>query len=1029
MNKTNQTILTMGLALIATASLSAANDWENPAVFAVGNEPTRATAYVYADRDAAIANVRESSQWFKDLSGNWKFRWSPTPDGAPAGFEATNYDDSSWGTMPVPGNWELNGFGKPIYTNVIYPFPANPPYIPHDDNPTGCYRTSFELPKAMEGRRVYLHFESGLAGMYVWINGTKVGYGQMSKSPTEWDVTKYVKPGSNLLAVKGFRWTDGSYLEDQDFWRLSGFDRGVYLYSTANQSIRDAYIVAGLDKNYDRGTFNATFTLRNHDAKAATAKLQIELLDAAGKTVFTTSKAATLPANSSNDVKISRNGLKVLHWSAETPNLYTVVATLKDAKGNTIEATSYKVGFRTSEIKDGVLLVNGKYVLIKGVNLHEHNPLLGHIRSCDYLMKDFEQMKRANVNTIRTCHYPQSTYFYEMCDKYGFYVIDEANIESHGLGYGRENVAFNPEWDAAHMDRTQRLVERDKNHPCVIVWSLGNEASNGDVFKKTYKWVKNRDKSRPVQYERAELEENTDIICPMYWPIHKTIEYAKSNPSRPLIQCEYSHAMGNSCGNLKEYWESIRKYRSLQGGCIWDWVDQGILTKDENGKPYYAYGGDFGAAHLQNDENFCINGLVLPDRTPSPQIPEVKKAYQNVHFRAIDLAKGIIEVYNENLFTDLSQYTFEWQLLSNGKPAANGDFTVNVAPQGKKQVTLNLPKIKAGEGTEVTLNVVAKARKATEFYPQGYVLAHEQFAMGGTFFTEKPAATGSLEVLKSGDKEVVCRSGNVEVKIDDRNSLSIKKNGKPVLESMKPNFWRGTTDNDYGNGSVTRQGIWRCAGANAQVRKLQSLVLNSGEVEVTLTKWLGDVMCDWVETYLVHLDGSVDVKIDFIPRRNDLPEMMRLGVRLTTADGFENLKYYARGPEENYIDRCAGTPLGYYESTVTAQYHPYVRPQACGNHTDMRFVSVDNAAAELNVTAVETPLQFSALHFTDEQLEAGLTKAQRHTSDLTPQKKTILTIDMLQKGLAGNDSWGAHPLDQYRYRAEQRSFAFTLTVK
>ncbi|MDD6777839.1 MAG: glycoside hydrolase family 2 TIM barrel-domain containing protein [Bacteroidales bacterium] len=1024
-----QLILSMSGVLAALAANGAANDWENPAVFAVGNEPTRATAYVYADRDAAIANVRENSVWFKDISGNWKFRWSPTPDGAPAGFEAVNYDDRSWGTMPVPGNWELNGFGKPIYTNVVFPFPANPPYIPHDDNPTGCYRTNFELPKAMEGRRVYLHFESGLAGMYVWVNGKKVGYGQMSKSPTEWDITEYVKPGNNLLAVKGFRWTDGSYLEDQDFWRLSGFDRGVYLYSTANQSIRDAYIIAGLDKNYDRGTLNATFTLRNHDAKAVPAKLTVELLDAEGNTVMTTSKGVKIAAGASTDVQIARNGLKVLHWSAETPNLYTVVATLKDSKGKLIEATSYKVGFRTTEIKNGVLLVNGKYVLIKGVNLHEHNPILGHAHAAHYLMKDFEQMKRANVNTIRTCHYPQSTYFYEMCDKYGFYVIDEANIESHGLGYGRENVAFNPEWDAAHMDRTKRHVERDKNHACVIVWSLGNEASNGDVFKKTYKWVKGRDKSRPVQYERAEMGENTDIICPMYWPVDRTIEYAKSNPSRPFIQCEYSHAMGNSSGNLREYWEAIREYRPLQGGCIWDWVDQGLLTKDENGKPYYAYGGDFGAAHLQHDENFCINGLVLPDRTPSPQIPEVKKAYQCVHFRAIDLAKGIIEVYNENCFTDLSQYTFEWQVLSNGSAAASGNFEVNVAPQGKKQVTLNLPKIKVTEGTELMLNVAAKARKATKFYPEGYVLAHEQMPLGGSFFAAKPAASGKLEVVKADDKAVVCKAGDLEVKVDVWTSLSIKKGDRWILERTQPNFWRGTIDNDYGNASHLTQAVWRCAGANAQVRRLEHIVLNSGEVEVKLVKWLGDVQSDWTETYLIRLDGSVDVDIDFVPHRNDLPELMRLGVAMTTADGMEGLTYYARGPEENYIDRCAGTPLGLYNSTVTEQYHPYVRPQACGNHTDMRFVKVHDAGASLSVTANEVPLQFTALHFTDAQLEAGLTKAQRHTSDLTPLKKTILTIDLIQKGIGGTDSWHAHPLDKYRYAAEQHSFGFTVAVK
>ncbi len=654
------------LAAVTITATAQVNDWENPKVFGVNNEYTRATSTPYADTKTAILDDKTVSPYFLAIKGDWNFMWLPKPADVPANFYLPTFNDETWHKFPIPGNWEILGYGTPIYTNIIYPFPANPPYIPHDDNPVGCYRKSVEIPSMWDGRKVFLHFESGVAAMYVWVNGQKVGYSQVTKSPTEFDITQYVKTGKNLIAIQAFRWSDGSYLEDQDFWRLSGFDRDVYLYSTAQQRIQDYFAVAGLDKDYKNGTLNLDIQLKNYEKRNKTVKVNVELLDENAKTVFSKTLNEILTNEQTQHLNVSQVVAKAKQWSAETPNLYTLLLSFYDESGKLIEATSTRIGFRTTEIKNGNLLINGKYVYIKGVNMHEHHFKNGHANVKELLMTDLKLMKQNNINAIRTCHYPQSTEFYKLCDAYGFYVLDEVNIESHGLGYTKANVAFNPEWDAAHLDRTYRAIERDKNHACVIGWSLGNESSNGTVFQKTYEWIKSRDKSRPVQYEQADETPFTDVVCPMYPPIERIVKYAQKNPDRPMIFCEYSHAMGNSSGNLKDYWVEIRKYKALQGGYIWDWVDQGIQTKDENGIEYLAYGGDFNSKRYHTDLNFCLNGLVRGDRSPSPQLPEVKKVYQNVHFTAKDLSKGIINVYNENVFVSLSIYNFRWELLKNG---------------------------------------------------------------------------------------------------------------------------------------------------------------------------------------------------------------------------------------------------------------------------------------------------------------------------------------------------------------------------
>ena len=1024
-------LLLVGGLLASAGHVARANDWENPEVFGVNNEKTRATAFPYADKDAALQNEYALSPYYLSLSGEWKFFWTPKPAGVPAEFYKTAFDDLAWGTIPVPGNWERHGYGTPIYTNTVYPFPANPPYIPHEDNPVGCYRKSFQLPSDWDGRRVYLHFEAGAAAMYVWVNGEKVGYSEVTKSPTEFDITSYVKAGKNLVALQVYRWSDGSYLEDQDFWRLSGFDRGIYLYSTDQVRIRDFFAVSGLDKSYKNGVLSLDVQLKNYTDQAQQVKLEAEVKDASGKNMWSRTMSATLNPQTEQTVGVASQRVSgVRPWSAEEPNLYTLLLTLKDGEGRVVESTSHRIGFRTSEIKDGVLLVNGQYVLLKGVNLHEHNPLHGHAHAQDYLMKDLLLMKQMNVNAIRTCHYPQSTEFYKLCDEFGFYVVDEANIESHGLGYGRENVAFHSEWFAAHLDRTERCVERDKNHPCVIVWSLGNEASNGDAFMHTYEWIKKRDTSRPVQYEQAAEGPNTDIVCPMYMYPDRMEAYAqRTDITRPLIQCEYSHAMGNSCGAMMEYWRLIRKYRALQGGFIWDWVDQGLLTHTVEGVPYFAYGGDFNAKRYHHDENFCMNGVVRADRTPSPQAVEVKKAYENIHFSAVDLSKGQIAVYNEHAFIDLSGFTFEWQLLEDGEPVAGDAFTVPACRPGSTvQVTLPYTAYDKKPGKEYLLNVSAREKNAVALLPAGYKVAESQFAVVPYTYTALEG-TGTAPAYKQEGDRVNITAGAVNIVFNTQRNAglaSVEKEGKKLFQASPwVNFWRAPIDNDFGNWSHNRLAVWRVAGSVKSLKDF-AVTVEGDKVVLTYDYRLTHVACDWTERYEVNARGEIQVTARFNAGNAELPEMPRMGMIFPFARQFDQVSYYGRGPEENYADRHEGSLIGRYETTVADLYTPYSRPQECGNRTDVRWFAVTDANGCGIRFEGNQPLNATALNFLPEDFDPGQSKKQQHTADLYPRQQTYVYIDLFQKGVGGIDSWGSQPADHVRYPVKDYEYSFRI---
>ncbi|HMA63094.1 MAG TPA: glycoside hydrolase family 2 TIM barrel-domain containing protein, partial [bacterium] len=703
------------------------HDWHNPKVFDINKIDPHATMMPFADIASAIENNRKESPFYKSLNGIWKFNWVKKPSDRPQNFYKTNFDVANWDDIEVPSNWELKGYGVPIYVNQPYAFSPNsrpdPPEIPHDYNPVGSYRRKFRVPNNWDGRQVFLHFGAVKSAMYLWINGQKVGYSQGSKTPAEWDITKYVNKGDNVLAVEIYRWSDGSYLECQDFWRISGIQRDVYLYSTPKVRIKDFFAKSTLDKNYEDGKLDLEVDLYNHfKNEKKDISLEVQLFND-GEIVYQDSRGCKLTQE--KKINFSTTVKETLKWTAETPNLYSLVLILKK-DGEIIETVGAKTGFRTVEIKDGQFLVNGQPVLVKGVNRHEHDPVNGHVISRASMRKDIELMKRYNINTVRTAHYPDDPYWYELCDKYGLYVINEANIESHGMGYGEESLAKDSEWMEAHLDRNVRMVERDKNHPSIVTWSMGNEAGNGVNFKKIYEWIHQRDGTRPVQYERAGLDTNTDIFCPMYASVDYIEKYGSEKQERPLILCEYAHAMGNACGSLSDYWEATRNSKYLQGGCIWDWVDQGILQHDQNGEKYFAYGGDLGPEGVPSDNNFCINGLVRPDRMITPKLKEARHVYQSIW---VDLVNGFtehkIKINNEYSFTNLKKYNIEWKIMENGKTIQQGEIDpVNVQALQSKVVELPVEEFDKVPGYEYFLNVNFSTTKAENLLKKGHQVAN-----------------------------------------------------------------------------------------------------------------------------------------------------------------------------------------------------------------------------------------------------------------------------------------------------------------
>lgn len=1033
-------------------------EWENPEIFQINREKPTSSFYRFNDVQSALENESwEDSPNYRSLNGTWDFYWAKNPQERPTDFYKEGFDLSGWDTIPVPSDWELHGYGIPFYTNVTYMFPKNPPYIPHDANPVGSYKRNFEIPEDWNGKDVILHFEGVSGAMYIWVNGEKVGYNEGSKTPAEYNITKYLKQGANTLAVEVLRWSDASYMEDQDFWRLSGIDRYVYLYVKNKVAVYDFKVVSDLENDYKDGIFNLDLTLENHTDSSANYSVDIKLLDQ-DKEVYADVKKLDLPKGESH-INFEKRLPNIKPWNAEKPNLYTMLLVLKDADGNTTEAISTKVGFRKIEIKNAQFLVNGKAILIKGVNLHDHDDKTGHVISEELTLKDLLVMKQNNINAIRCSHYPKNPFFYRMTDQYGFYVIDEANIETHGMGATNQGLdnneaakaihpAYLPQWKDMHMDRTIRMFERDKNHPSIVTWSLGNEAGNGANFYATYDWLKKQDATRPVQYEGAMNYENTDITPPMYMRIPDMIKYAQNDPKRPLIQCEYAHAMGNSVGNLQDYWDVIEKYDVLQGGFIWDWVDQGLLTKNKKGEKYWAYGGDLGGADYQNDVNFCLNGVVNPDRTPHPSLFEVNKVYQYIKFKAKDAKSGKLEITNKYDFTNLDEYDFSWKLMGNGKEKASGDLSnISLAPGKSGSVSIKLPKLDPKD-TEYFLNIYAKSKNEAPLVPKGHIVAYEQFQLTD-FIPHKFGTTnvnGGISVA-ANDSIITVSGKDFEVKFNSLEGAITSidyGNGNILLKGIKADFWRSPTDNDFGFNMPKLLKDWKTATESQKLADLKvestggnktldvlklaesPAKINKDNLRISATFDLPSVHGQVVITYNVNDKGEIWVQNQLQGIQDSLPILPRFGNNFTIRNEYQNVEWYGRGPHENYQDRKTASLVGDYTAKVSDLYFAYIRPQANGNRTDIRNVSFTNDAGKgIEIVAPQT-FDFSAHHQYNSDFDPGMTKAQRHTVDVPQRDLVNINIDYKEMGVGGDNSWGYMPHEQYQIKPSDMSYGYII---
>eukprot|EP01029_Cantina_marsupialis_P000072 TRINITY_DN100899_c0_g1_i1.p1 TRINITY_DN100899_c0_g1~~TRINITY_DN100899_c0_g1_i1.p1 ORF type:complete len:1069 (+),score=118.84 TRINITY_DN100899_c0_g1_i1:563-3769(+) len=1017
--------------------------WEDPKVFEINKEAPRAHFIPYHSLEQARKEDKFQSASTQSLNGIWKFHLAENPSQRPYWFFKDDFDIRKWKDIQVPSNWEVEGFDYPIYTNVKYPHAKTPPVIQKEYNPVGSYKKSFKIPSNWDGKEVYLHFGAVSSAMNVWVNEEFVGYSEDSKTPAEFDITEYIKEGDNSLAVEVFRWSDASYLEDQDFWRLSGMTRDVYLLARNKTHIQDFRLYSGLDDTYENGIFKVDVKVQNLDSAKQLVKLTADLYKN-GEKVQNFSQDVELTSGKSN-VSFESQIPNVKAWSAEIPNLYELILTLTNKNGET-EVIRQEVGFRTVEIKDSKLLVNGKYVNLKGVNLHEHHDVNGHVVDKETMLKDVKLMKENNINAVRTSHYPQPELWYELCNKYGLYLVDEANIESHGMGYGDESLAKNEEWQEAHLYRTKNMYERDKNQPSIIIWSLGNEAGNGVNFMATYNYLKERDFSRPVQYEQAHGGANTDIFCPMYMRIEGMEKFAKTKADKPLIQCEYAHAMGNSVGNLQDYWNLIEKYDVLQGGFIWDWVDQGLLTTNEKGEKYWAYGGDFGPKDVPSDGNFCLNGLVDPDRGVKPHLLEVKKVYQFIKFQARDLSKGLLTVKNRFSFLNLDKFNFEWKIEGDGILIKKGMISnLNTEPFQSEKMDLNYT-INIEEGVEYFLTIEAKLKKNWGLVDAGTTLAAEQFKL--PFYAPKEKIAKQVKqslTVEEGEEVIAIHGDTFKLTFDKKEGVvsGLEKGNVPLLtKGPVPNFWRAPIDNDFGNRLYKRSRIWRDAGKTRKVRDVSVSKAKQGLVEIKFDFDLVDerdeVIGNYMSVYEVHGSGDIKLTNHFRMTRKDLPEIVRMGMNLVMPRMFDQISWFGRGPQESYSDRKSGAFIGLYTGSVADQYWAYVRPQENGNKTDVRWMSITNKQGEGLLFCGMPFLEVSAHHNLQEDFESmertdgrqvdGVQVTNRHTTDVVPRNLTSVNIDYGQMGVGGDNSWGAWTHDQYRLTKKEYQYSFWMKM-
>ena len=1027
-------------ACLAVLSAEAQKDkpwWLDPEVNEVNTMAPRAAFFAYETENLAKADQKARSERYLSLEGKWKFNFSKDHDKAPRDFYSLKYDDSQWTDFPVPGILELNGYGDAIYSNNGYPwrtqFRPEPLFVEERNNYTGSYRKMVTVPADWKGERIYLHVGSATSNLMVWVNGKFVGYSEDSKVSAEFALTKYLTPGKeNLIAMQVMRWCDGSYLEDQDFWRFTGIAREVYLYARPQAHIADLFITPDLVNNYQDGTLEVK--LNAVGAKGET--VMFSLKDKEGKEVA----AQTAKVGGNGEVKVNFDIKNPLKWTAETPNLYTLYTTLMDGK-QVAEVVPQRVGFRKVEIKNAQVLVNGQPVLFKGANRHELDPVTGYVVSMDRMLEDIRVMKELNINAVRTCHYPNDPRWYELCDIYGIYMVAEANIESHGMGYGDKTLAKEPTYEKAHLERNESNIKIYKNHPSIIFWSVGNEAGYGPNFEKAYDLVKAYDPSRPCQYEQAGQNGKTDIFCPMYYDYGGCDKYSQGDNPRPLIQCEYAHAMGNSMGGFKEYWDMVRKYPKYQGGFIWDFVDQGLRVKNKQGKTIYAYGGDFGR-YPTSDHNFNCNGIINPDRKPNPHANEVRYYYQNIWATAKDLKAGEVEVYNENFFKSLDDVELQWTLESEGKVLANGRNALDIPAQQKRVVKLDGYSLPADVKGEVVLNLDFVLKKAEPMLDAGYAVAREQFVVNPYTFPTMESVlavtSGKYDTRKVEKEEkvawVTLSAGNTSVTFNHWNGWIdyLDVDGKPMLEegyAITPDFWRAPTDNDYGAGTQRKLHAWK----NPEMKmKSFKVVENEGKAEkgVEVVYDMPSVEATLTMTYTLTPAGELVVNEAMTVNKDakHKPELMRYGMQLVMPKAYNMLTYYGKGPGENYIDRNNGDRLGVYDAKVADQYWGYVRPQESGNKTEVRYWQVKDENGKGLEFYSFAPMECSTLNYLASDLDDGWDKNahQSHSGDLTPRDFSVVKLAARQRGLACVNSWGAIPLEQYRMPYQDYSFTYVI---
>ncbi|MGN6367123.1 MAG: glycoside hydrolase family 2 TIM barrel-domain containing protein [Phycisphaerae bacterium] len=1063
------------IALLLTAAVARAadpspapqaHDWENQSIFRINKEEPHAVKMPFPDAHAALTQTRMQSPWCQLLNGDWKYHWSPNPDERPADFFQTSFDDSAWKTIPVPSDVELQGYGTPLYTNITYPFKKDPPRVMGEPdhrwtsykerNPVSSYRREFELPADWHGRETFITFNGVESAFYLYVNGQRVGYSQDSRTPAEFNLTPYLHDGKNLLAVEVYRYSDGSYLEDQDMWRLSGIFRDVYLWSADTLDLRDFQVNATLADDYKTGELSLTTWAHDYSRQGRPYSVDASLLDADGHEITKLRSAGQTPI-AGDDVQQARTGdLHIQPWSAEIPRLYSLLLTLNDPDGKPVAHYATKIGFRRSEVKNGNLLVNGKPVLIKGVDRHDFNHLTGQYVKEDSMRADLDNMKRLNINTIRTSHYPNDPRFLELVDEYGFYIISEANIESHGMGYGKESLAKDPSWGAAHLDRLRNMVEELKNHPSIIMWSLGNEAGNGINFVRCSEWVHHRDPSRPVHYEQGRMDSYVDVYSPMYFPTRNLDAWCRReekkplDQQRPMIQCEYSHSMGNSDGGLSDYWDEYRKERLLQGGCIWDWRDQGILRTEpplpnqksavtmlnpekyvasDGSLRYFAYGGDFG--DLPNDNNFCCNGIMHGDDTPNPHAVEVGYQYRNLLVSPVDLhaPQPRVKVFNEFFFKTLDAQPYRWTLLQNGRPIQSGTATLPpLAPQTAEEFTVPLPSVTPNPDAEYHLNLEFLQGDKHPWGDADFVISREQVALEWTKPHAAPHVSPSLPAAAHDEaaSTTTIKGDRFTATFDDKTGrlTSYLLDGKQLLAApLQLNFWRPPTDNDRGNHEPDKCAIWKSAGdKTTATSRSQSTDNNALLLSYQLAIPAGSTTA--AVTYAITGDGFINVACTLHPQGDNLPVFPRIGMMCALAPDLHTWTWFGRGLEENYVDRKTGYPVGLWSGDVNKLWYPYHEPGETANRTDIRWSSFTDATGRgLRFrTADDHLLEMGAYPFLQSDLEG-----KAHPAEIPWRNFVTVQIEHAQMGVGGETSWGAWPLPKYQLPANKDyQYAFTI---